>query len=143
MRKKCFRCGRTKDIIQFYTHKQMGDGHLGKCKSCTKKDVNDRYKDPVARERIREYEKQRSQYPERKNRAVAYLRKLRIEHRGRGHAWQQVTSGLRSGTLIRQPCEICGEMKVQGHHTDYRKPLKVRWLCFKHHREEHGQTVNK
>lgn len=30
----------------------------------------------------------------------------------------------------------------QAHHEDYARPLDVRWLCFKHHRETHGQQVN-
>ena len=44
---------------------------------------------------------------------------------------------IRSGLLIRKPCEICGEKKVEGHHDDYNKPFEVRWLCGHHHREHH------
>lgn len=36
--KKCFKCSATKHIDEFYKHPQMGDGHLGKCKDCTKRD---------------------------------------------------------------------------------------------------------
>lgn len=44
---------------------------------------------------------------------------------------------IRSGKLIRKPCEVCGEIKVQAHHDDYNKTYDVRWLCWKHHREFH------
>ena len=39
--------------------------------------------------------------------------------------------------LLRQPCEVCGVVNSEAHLDDYDKPLSVRWLCFKHHREHH------
>ena len=45
---------------------------------------------------------------------------------------------IRHGKLVRGPCVVCGETDgVDGHHTDYTKPLDVVWLCKPHHREEH------
>lgn len=38
-----------------------------------------------------------------------------------------------TGKLMKKPCEVCGKKKVHAHHTDYRKPLKIMWLCPKHH----------
>lgn len=46
-------------------------------------------------------------------------------------------SAILSGKLVRLPCEMCGDKKSEGHHTDYGEPLKVSWLCRKHHEEWH------
>lgn len=142
MKKKCFKCGKTKDIEQFYKHKQMADGHLGKCKVCTKNDVNSRYKDPLARERIVAYEKARFQTAHRRAKVLEYARARRKRKPGKERARSKLARAVKNGTIIRKPCEVCGDTKSQGHHTDYRKALDVKWLCFRHHREEHGQKVS-
>jgi hypothetical protein len=53
--------------------------------------------------------------------------------------WAHVAlqSGLRRGLVRRQPCEVCGAEKTDGHHDDYSRPLVVRWLCRRHHRQAH------
>lgn len=44
-----------------------------------------------------------------------------------------VLKAVKSGELIRQPCQVCGYDKAIAHHDDYDKPLIVRWLCRSHH----------
>lgn len=58
-------------------------------------------------------------------------------YRLRVFAKNQVNSSIRSGKLTRDPCEVCGDPKSEGHHDDYSKPLDVRWLCHTHHVEHH------
>lgn len=141
-RKKCFKCGRVKSIDDFYAHSKMADGYLGKCKSCTKRDVAERYADPSARQRIRAYEHARFRDPARKAKVRLYAARMRTRNRGKTRARQKLANAVRNGSLIRKPCEVCGNSRAQAHHTDYRKPLDVRWLCFRHHREAHGQIVS-
>lgn len=46
-------------------------------------------------------------------------------------------NAIKSGELIRQPCQYCNDLKVEAHHNDYSKPLEVQWLCPKHHKAWH------
>jgi hypothetical protein len=80
--------------------------------------------DPKFRERkIKSYHKERAKYPE-KYRARYLLR-----------------SAIVLGKIAKQPCEVCGELKVESHHDDYSKPLEVRWLCHQHHCELEGRWI--
>lgn len=147
--KTCFKCNEHKPLKDFYVHPQMGDGHLNKCKECTKRDTAERSEklskvpEWVLLERMRHRlksamarlegaatrltpaqkaevtEKYRSKYPEK--RAAHYA----------------VAKAIRAEILKKQPCEKCGAVKVQAHHDDYSKPLEVRWLCVPHHNEHH------
>lgn len=47
---------------------------------------------------------------------------------------------LRDKGIVRPGCEVCG-LKAEAHHDNYDKPLNVRWLCFRHHREYH-KSIN-
>jgi ribosomal protein S27AE len=62
------------------------------------------------------------------------MREWRKKHPLVSKHWKGTTRAYanvcrRRGKLKPQPCEQCGEAKVQMHHDDYTKPLQVRWLC--------------
>lgn len=39
------------------------------------------------------------------------------------------------------PCAVCHSTHdIQAHHENYDEPLKVKWLCFKHHRQLHYEN---
>lgn len=48
-----------------------------------------------------------------------------------------ISVAIRDNKIHKLPCEVCKELKVQAHHTDYSKPLEVIWLCLEHHQEVH------
>ena len=140
--KACFKCGEVKQLTECYRHAMMRDGHLNKCKSCTKSDV--RAHRDANHEKISEYERKRFQDPERRKRIAQSLANRKIRCPEKHYAHRAVSAAIKKGTLVREPCEICGTtVRVQAHHDDYSKPLSVRWLCFVHHREYgHGQRVS-
>jgi hypothetical protein len=134
--KTCFKCKRLQPIDNFYPHPQMGDGRLNKCKECTKSDV--RTNRAKRLDHYREYDKLRFKEPERRKAHAVSLKKHRQRNPQKSIARVRTARAIRSGQLIRQPCEVCGNAKSEAHHPDYSKPLDVRWLCRVHHRMEHG-----
>lgn len=128
--KTCFKCNRQLPPEEFYRHPMMGDGRLGKCKVCTRKDVRENY--AKRREQYLEYERQRYG-PER----VASIWASKQRHPERDAARKKVQAAVKAGRIVKLPCEVCGDSKSEGHHDDYTKPLEVRWLCRRHHREAH------
>ena len=69
-------------------------------------------------------------------------RRYAEKHPEKATAHAEMTKAIRSGRLVRKPCEKCGNEKVEGHHTDYSRPLDVVWLCKTHHLEAHGGRLD-
>jgi hypothetical protein len=77
-----------------------------------------------------------------RQRKAAQMRQYAQAHNTREHhrARWQVRRAVAAGALTRQPCEVCGAIKVDAHHDDYAQPLNVRWLCRPHHVEHHAKA---
>ncbi len=138
--KTCISCGVEKSIDDFYRHPMMADGRLGKCKECFKRDVRDNY----ARKRgeYSDYNRKRQRTPERRAAHIEYTRRYRAKYPERHKAHSAVSKAVHRGLLKKGRCEVCDSANVQAHHDDYSKPLAVRWLCFRHHREVmHNEVV--
>ena len=135
--KECFKCKTVKPLEAFYKHKAMADGHLNKCKECTKNDVSKHRNQNL--EKIRAYDRERGKIPERIKANTEITRAWRAEDSRRLLAHSSVARAIRNGSLSRQPCIRCGEVKSLAHHEDYDKPLEVMWLCQPCHKQRHKE----
>lgn len=101
---------------------------------------------------IQEYDKNRANLPHRVKAREEYRKteafkasvrasgkKYRAKNPDKRNAHLTLASAVRHNAILKQPCEICGEIKVHAHHDDYSKPLAVRWLCRQHHLEQHDR----
>ena len=137
--KECFKCKSVKPLTEFYKHSSMADGHLNKCKECTKNDVAQHREKNI--EAIRAYDRERGKKPERIKANTEVNRAWRAEDRRRQAAHSAVSKAIRSGHLVRQPCIRCGEKKSVAHHEDYDRPLDVMWLCQPCHKQRHKELM--
>ena len=127
-RKVCRKCEIEKTIDNFYfcKHKHYS-WHTAYCKDCYRK---------------RNTTKERKEYNNRWKTENGYGKTglPRIKR----NAKQRVLMAIKRGDLVRGLCEACETDKdIHGHHDNYNKPLEVRWLCGKHHRELHAKTISK
>ena len=112
----CCRCGKIKEKIS-----------KGYCNSCDAISESERRYNKVSTEEGKIFER------------LSYKNKmLNEEFRIKNAARKALNFCVRGGIIKKQPCEICGNPKSEGHHDDYMKPLDVRWLCRKHHVEYHN-----
>lgn len=148
--KVCFRCQCEKPLEAFYAHPRMADGRLGKCKECTKADTKANRED--RKDYYQAYDRRRGKNPDRVSARLAYQqtdayreslarshKKWEMNNRVKRKAQTAVNNAIRDGRLTKQPCHICGELEVEGHHPDYSAPLDVVWLCTKHHAQLHEE----
>ncbi|ACI54425.1 hypothetical protein Rleg2_1131 [Rhizobium leguminosarum bv. trifolii WSM2304] len=152
MEKTCFKCERVKPLTEFYRHKQMADGHLNKCKECTKADVLSNYhKNP---ERVKAYESRRAmlehrvearrQYARRNPDVISRINRASTKrHPDRRSARVKLGNAVRDGLPKAAACEVCNRpgRRIHGHHEDYSRPVWVAWVCTTCHRNIHKGIV--
>lgn len=148
--KKCFKCGRVMPIDSFYRHPQMTDGHLNKCKECTKSDITKNREDKI--EYYKEYDRNRADLPrrvearrlyaeqaktdpERKAKKAISMDKYKNKYPEKYKAHYKMRDNMRDKKIEKpELCSVCGKKKnLEGHHHDYSKPLDVLWVCRKCH----------
>lgn len=135
--KKCFKCNVTKKISEFYKHKDMADGVLGKCKECAKKDAREHRNANI--DNVRLYDRQRAKLPHRRKLSREYSEKYNNLFPLKRKAQWMVSNAIRSNKYIKPKlCQVCeNDRKLEGHHDDYSKPLDIVWLCKPCHRKYH------
>lgn len=140
----CDICGFTfKNYFSLRKHLRFGCKYKG-FRSLKEAQVYwNRYKSHQAYCKKREYilENQRK-YRKTLNGKLVSARKNKkaiLKHFDRYLARNLLHSYVLTGKIIKKPCQICGDIKTQAHHTDYNKPLNVQWLCFNHHFEADGR----
>lgn len=122
--KKCKECGQVYPRTEFWKRgDNRGDGRILLCRTC-------------ARERKRYLQRQRGtqKTPVDKKRQKPDP----VKQKAKG----QLCNAVQRGKIIKPSrCEGCGQFRkkrsLAGHHSDYSKPLEVKWLCSYCHAEAH------
>lgn len=130
--KTCTQCKIRKPLANFHRQKDHSDGRKSYCSQCGNKYLLRYYK------KHREALKIRWRNYNHTESATINTRNYRLRHPEKYKAKNKAYNAYLSGKIKRENCELCGG-KAQMHHDDYSKPLKVRWLCHKHHQEYHRQ----
>lgn len=152
MKKTCRQCGQDVRLADYYRHPRSADGVMAVCKACHR--VNVKANRAANAEYYREFDRARANLPHRVEAREAYARTPQGRANGnrakrayldrnpmKRAAHIACGNAIRTGRLIRKPCEVCGAAKAQAHHDDYSKPLDVRWLCTTHHAEWHKHNT--
>jgi len=137
--KVCSACRIDKPISEFYKQKYGKNGLRASCKSCCNKDSRLWFEANIIRDR----EKGRKWYQQNKEKRMSSINIWETKNIVKKMAQQAVHIAIRSKKLIRKPCAVCGNLKVDAHHPDYSRPLEVIWLCRKHHIEIHRKERDK
>ena len=137
--KTCIKCKEDKPLSGYYAHPMMADGHLGKCKECCKAASTKRRNEKI--EEIRAYDRVRAKDPVRAKAMTQQTKQWRTEDSRRMAAHNAVARAMKSGVLIRKPCERCGREDSYAHHESYDRKLDVNWLCQPCHKQRHKEMV--
>ena len=125
--KVCFKCGRDLPLSDFYALPRMADGHLNKCKECTKKDVRNYY--------ARKSESEVFMNKQRKRGRDKYRRLGYVKNRSRTMPLTDVGSARNVSRDLRNiGIDLAGR---ECHHWNYNYPKSIFLLSRKAHKMLH------
>lgn len=117
----------------------MKDGHINKCKDCASIDALSHRNKNI--DRIRAYDRDRAKKPERAKASYETSKAWRKSDPRIVAAHNAVSRAIRSGSLLRLPCNRCGNIKSIAHHESYDNKLDVVWLCQPCHKIRHKEMA--
>lgn len=126
--KKCSKCQEYLSKESFYKDKRVKDGLYSCCKSCHTIKNGTHTKTNI------EKGISRTEYHRRYRKIDGESIKVQ--------ARKSAYDAIQHGRIIKKPCEVCGELKVEAHHEDYSKKLDVIFLCKKHHVQVHCKITH-
>ncbi len=131
--KLCSRCKIEKRKSAFYRDRSRCDKLSHRCKDC------ERLFKRESRERNLESNKERDDryYKNHKDQKSDSRNAWRLANKLKVIAHAKLRYALSIGKVKKSNCEVCDDSRVDGHHEDYSKPLKVKWFCRKHHMRKH------
>lgn len=132
-KKVCRTCGVPKNKEQFRPERID-------CKKCESIYATERQK--LNPEKKLQWNKNYRQTPHGKEALKRRSKTYNEKYPEKFKAMQDVHTAIRNGSLVKKPCEGCGEVKVDAHHDDYAKTLEVRWLCKICHVKHHNNLTN-
>ena len=144
--KLCRTCNIYKRFSEFIKRERNTTGFESQCRECICEKQRIRYlnrsKDELkynARlNKIKLYTAAKRSDPlSNRTNELSAQSEYKINNREKINAQASLNRYIRRGYITRLPCQICGDLKSQGHHEDYSRPLDVIWLCRKHHSEIH------
>lgn len=99
--KACFKCGAEKPLSEFYKHKCMADGHLNKCKKCTKLESTKNRWDNI--DKVMDYDKARGNRND-----AGYLKSWRSKFPAKYKAHNAINNALRDGKITKLRAQWSG-----------------------------------
>lgn len=131
--KICFKCGKKKPLSEFYKHPEMGDGHLNKCKECTKKDMSEVYRVKSKDESWLEKERERGREK---------YHRLGYKDRPFSHKTRDDFGLSRASCISKSLRRLGFDTKgMEAHHWNYNLPFSVILLSSKAHHRLHKHVI--